>query len=209
MRIFICSTCFDLIDLRAELEEFFRATGANPALSDSPTSDFEVLPDQNSIETCLANVRSCDQFIIILSQRYGPTLSRAGFGDVSATHLEYREAVKQGKSIRMYVRDRLEGDYATWKNNPQKADLQLSWCKDEKDWKIFELLQEHRGLVERKAPNNWLWTFRNSIELIVSRTESKDRSISNGPGGLGTNLNYKPPSPIRFPRAIASRIVVN
>jgi hypothetical protein len=35
MRVFVCSTCFDLIDLRAELEHFFREAGMEPVLSDS------------------------------------------------------------------------------------------------------------------------------------------------------------------------------
>ena len=95
MRIFISSTCYDLVDLRAELETFFKNAGMEPVLSDSLTSDFQVSPDANSIETCLANVRTCDQFIIILSNRYGPTLGKAGHVDVSATHLEYLEAKRQ------------------------------------------------------------------------------------------------------------------
>src|SRR5260370_30298199 len=107
MRVFICSTCYDLLDIRAELEELFRTGGIVPILSDSMSSDFQVRPDQNSIETCLANVRSCDEFVIILSARYGPSLASAGFDDISATHLEYREAVVAGKSIRMYVREPL------------------------------------------------------------------------------------------------------
>src|SRR5262249_10183540 len=111
MRVFISSTCYDLIDLRAELEVLFDEAGVTSLLSDSLTSDFQVLPDRNSIETCLENVRQCDVFLIILSSRYGRSLAKAGFDDVSATHLEYREARKHKKPIWMYARDRLMGDY--------------------------------------------------------------------------------------------------
>jgi hypothetical protein len=164
MRVFISSTCYDLIDLRAELEVFFRSAGVEPVLSDSLTSDFQVLSDQNSIETCLANVRSCDEFLIILSNRYGPSLAKAGLNDFSATHLEYNEAVAAKKPVRMFVRDRLEGDYSTWRQNSTKTDLRLSWCKKE-DWRLFELLKIHRDLSETDAKSNWFWTFRNSVEL--------------------------------------------
>lgn len=164
MRVFISSTCYDLTDLRAELEAYFKGAGVEPVLSDSLTSDFQVTPDANSIETCLANVRTCDHFIIILSNRYGPSLKDAGFADVSATHLEYLEAKKAGIPIHMYVRDRLEADYAIWKANGAKPGLKLSWSRSEKDWPIFTLLEEHRKLQEAGG-NNWLWTFRNSVEL--------------------------------------------
>ena len=76
MRVFISSTCYDLIDLRAELEAFFRSAGIEPIMSDSLDSEFQVLQRQNSIETCLANVREADVFVIILSSRYGGFLIR-------------------------------------------------------------------------------------------------------------------------------------
>ena len=50
MNVFISSTCYDLIDLRSELEDFFRQSGLIPVLSDSLSSEFQVLPDRNSID---------------------------------------------------------------------------------------------------------------------------------------------------------------
>ena len=164
MRVFISSTCFDLLDLRAELEVFFKSAGVEPVMSDSLTSDFQVSQERNSIETCLANVRTCEHFIIILSNRYGPTLEKAGYNAVSATHLEYLEARKNNIPVHMYVRDRLEADYAIWKSNAEKSNLNLAWCKSQKDWKIFEFIEAHRKLTE-VGGNNWFWIFRNSIEL--------------------------------------------
>jgi hypothetical protein len=165
MRVFICSTCYDLIDLRAELERFFLEAGIEPILSDSLNSEFQVMPDRNSIETCLANVRGCDEFVIILSNRYGPSLAAVGFDDISATHLEYKEAVRSGKRISMFVRDRLEADYNIWKSNGRNPELKLLWCKELNDRKIFNLLEEHRTLVNGSGQNNWIWPFRDSIEL--------------------------------------------
>ena len=164
MRVFISSTCYDLIDIRAELEDCFKTAGVQPILSDSLDSDFQVSPDANSIETCLANVRSCECFVIILSKRYGPPLKGAPYGGVSATHLEYLEARRCGLPIRMYVRDRLEADYALWKANGAKTDLKLSWCDRPQDLPILKLLEDHRALKDRDG-SNWIWTFRNSVEL--------------------------------------------
>ena len=165
MRVFICSTCYDLVDLRAELEIIFREAGAEVLLSESMSSEFQVLQDRNSIETCLANVRSCDEFVIILSNRYGPSLANSGYEDISATHLEYREAVKHKKKIRMFVRDRLEADYALWKCNAKDLKLELTWCKEQKDRKIFTILEEHRKLAKESTNNNWIWIYRDSVEV--------------------------------------------
>jgi len=71
MRVFISSSVYDLIDIRAELAEQLRAIGITPVLSDDKLSDFRVQHDVNSIETCLVNVDSCDEFLLILDQRMG------------------------------------------------------------------------------------------------------------------------------------------
>jgi hypothetical protein len=92
MRVFISSTAYDLLDVRAELASMLRSIGITPVLSDDKLSAFEVQPDKNSIETCLVNLRACDEAIFLLDRRYGSSLKGAGFDDVSATHLEYQTA---------------------------------------------------------------------------------------------------------------------
>src|ERR1700678_3077653 len=95
MKVFIGSTVFDLLDIRGELADFLRSIDIVPILSDDKLSDFVVQHDTNSIETCLVNVDSADEIILVLDERYGPRLGAYGFDDVSATHLEYRRALKK------------------------------------------------------------------------------------------------------------------
>lgn len=160
---FISSTCYDLIDIRAEVEAEFRKMRLSPILSDRPTSEFLVAPDANSIENCLANLRRADYVVFILSQRYGPSLAKAVYDDISSTHLEYREARRLKKPIYMYVRDRLEADAALNKKNWGSA-LRFGWVNDNSE-QLFGLLDEHRKLVKKSSGSNWLWTFRDSVEL--------------------------------------------
>ena len=165
-RVFVCSTCYDLIDLRAELEQEIRDLGLAPLMSDRASTEFGAEPDVNSIESCLANVRSADVFVMILSQRYGPSLEKAGYKPISATHLEYKEARDSGKPIHVYVRDRLEADYAIWKRNRERegGPVNLAWVK-KGDEGIFQLLEEHRELRGDASESNWFWTFTDSVDL--------------------------------------------
>lgn len=68
MKVFVSSTCYDLIDLRLELAEEHRATGCRPMLSDERASDFEVsgAAGENSIQTRLNNVRQSDAVVVVL-----------------------------------------------------------------------------------------------------------------------------------------------
>lgn len=163
MRVFVSSTCYDLIDIRADIAEDLRQLGVSVLLSDDKLSDFDVLPNLNSIESCLANVRSCDEFLIVLDRRYGPSLSGTGYDDISATHLEYRTAVDLNIPVRMYVRDRLDAEARIWRTNKKNPPL-LNWV-DQKDWKIFDVLTEHTKLTKEASSNNWRHIFTNSVDL--------------------------------------------
>ena len=174
--VFVASTCYDLIDARAELEAHIRSLGLTPVLSERATSEFEVSPDANSIETCLANVARCDAFVIVLSQRYGPRLGECDFPDESATHLEYHEAKRLKKPIHMYVRDRLESDYSIWKRNKFR-DVALTWVSRD-NMGVLKLLHEHRQLSARSKGSNWVSVFRDSTDL--KETITKDLKAMSG-----------------------------
>ena len=165
MRIFLSSTVYDLIDVRAELYELFKEMGMDPIMSDVPDSNFEVLTDKNSIETCLINVDKSDFVVIVLSQRYGPSLAKAGFGDYSATHLEYLRALENRKPVYMYIRDRLAADYAIWRKAKNKEEIASFAWVDRRNVKLFELLKQHSKLSKKRPSSNWYKTFRDSFEL--------------------------------------------
>lgn len=162
-RIFISSTCYDLIDARAELEDFLKKQGFTVILSDSLESEFQIEPSKNSIETCLSNVRNSDCLIIILSQRYGPVLHVID-SNKSATHLEYLEAKNQGLPIFMYVRDRLDAEYNLWRKNKDHNDINFVWCKDKDFNLLFSFIDDHQNLT-KDGQSNWYWSFRNTPDL--------------------------------------------
>ncbi len=164
MKVFISSTVYDLLDVRAELACELAALGISPVLSDDKLSDFKVDCNVNSIETCLVNVDACDAVILILDRRYGPKLGQFGFEDVSATHLEYRRAAASNKPVHFFVRDRLLADHTIWKRNKKKDEIELAWVES-KNHGLFDLLDEHMPLVSKKNGSNWIHTFTSSVDL--------------------------------------------
>ncbi len=173
MRVFVSSTCYDLLDARAEVERCLRDLGLTPILSDRPSSEFEVLPDVNSIETCLENVRRADAFVCLLSQRYGPSLRGAGYDDLSATHLEWKVAREAGRPIWLYARDRLLGEHAAWKRTG--SGFKPAWVKDVE---LLTFLDEHMRLAADVPASNWVWPFKDSVEL-TARLGFDFKSASN------------------------------
>lgn len=162
-KVFVSSTVYDLLDARSEVEALLKEMHLTPVLSESASASFQVTPDRNSIECCLANLRECETVILLLSQRYGSPLGFPEDPTLSATHLEYNEARRCKKRIFVYVRDRLEGEYNTFKANPDTA-LEFRWSADGRDG-LFRLLADHRRLIADSAKSNWFSIFRDSVEL--------------------------------------------
>jgi len=178
MRVFISSTVYDLIDVRAELAEQLRTLGITPVLSDDKLSGFSIQQhDINSIETCLVNVDSCDEVVLILDKRYGPTLEKVGYEKISATHLEYRRAIEKGIPVRVYVRDHLLADFTVWKRNKRSEAITLPWISETKDFKLFALLEEHAKLQADATTSNWYSTFTSSIDLKAAISKHFEKRI--------------------------------
>jgi hypothetical protein len=169
MKVFVSSTCCDLIDLRAELHDDLRDLGVEARFSDIKESDFE-LPNNavtNSIETCLINLRACNVVVVVLSQRYGPPLPEL-FDRLSAAHLEYREARKHELPCHVYIRDRLVADWTAWKRNGRTDDYRPTWAAPADMAALFGFIEEHQQLVRESGEadsNNWYWPFRSSVDL--------------------------------------------
>jgi hypothetical protein len=173
--VFVSSTCHDLVDLRAEVEEHLRALGLTPVMSDRLSAEFEVPGNRTSIETCLINVGKADVFICLLSQRYGPTLEAIGYPDKSATHIEW-DAARGGNGPRVlcYARDRLLGDWQVWKDNGRSTtNLRLRWTQDER---LLSFLDEIKSLGPKNL--NWVWPFRDSIELKARLAKDLARDVA-------------------------------
>ena len=179
MKIFISSTIYDLLDARSEIYEMLKTLGMTPVMSEIPESGFEIFTDKNTIETCLVNLDQSDHVVVILSQRYGASLEKFGFGDFSTTHLEYRRAIEGGKPIHMYVRDRLEADFTVWKKNKKDKSIRCAWV-DPESYKLFELLQEHSELTTSRPSGNWYKTYKDSVELKnIIKNDFKIPAASN------------------------------
>jgi hypothetical protein len=162
MKVFVSSTCYDLIDVRTELYEDLRDLGVSPMFSELKESEFRASTqaEVNSIETCLENVRSADEIIVILSQRYGRPIP--AYGDKSATHVEYLEAINQKKPIRFFIRDRLIADWSAWRAADEPAKPKTTWAKAEQAKRLFDFMSERKKLADI---NNWYWPYTTSFDL--------------------------------------------
>ena len=163
-KVFISSTVYDLIDIRREVEHLLREMNLDPILSGSNSSSFKIDDKVQSVECCLVNLRTCDTVIVILCQRYGSPIPGFEDGTLSATHLEYREAVSNNKRILFYVRDTLEAERASRRKN-KGPDYKPFWAHPDDFVPLLRFFEEHKKLSKDREHSNWVSTFTDSVDL--------------------------------------------
>lgn len=166
--VFISSTCYDLLDLRAELRRFLTENGFLVRLSDDPMSSFSVAPTSDSIESCLANVEAADLVVCVIDRRYGGVLKDGPHKGKSATHAEIDHArqLSPPKPVFFFMRDRAASDFAFIRDNDVQGKTR--WVEPENDnqrqlW--FRFVQSVSQLPKHENWSNWYDSFKDVVEL--------------------------------------------
>jgi hypothetical protein len=146
----ISSTCFDLGQVRADLEEFLTHLGYRPLLSEYDS--FPVEPDKDAIENCRARVeKDADILVLVIGGRYGSVDARS---NKSVTNLEFLTARAKGIPIYVFVERDVLANLSAWEANPSGD---FSHCVN--DPRVFEFVKEVRSK----------WTFEFHIVQDIIR----------------------------------------
>lgn len=119
MKIFLSSTCYDLVDVRAELERFLEQKGHELLLSDR--ANFPVDVGLHRHDVCINNVKLADLFILIVDGRFGAPYYKDK--NLSITWAEFNEALNTGLKIIPFVRKDVFNERQTYNHNKKKAML--------------------------------------------------------------------------------------
>lgn len=191
--VFVASTCYDLTDLRAELKVFLEKDGFVVRLSDDWDSGFRVNPAVDSIESCLENLRTSDVTVFIFDRRYGPEV-KGKCGDKSATHCEFDLAAElsaQGEmKILTFVRKRTLDELDQWRANPDAFTPR--WVEGKRYGKLFQLIQQVRGLHEAEGRSNWIDDFNTSVDLREKVRKRLRDALRPGQAGLAAAKQRAP-----------------
>jgi len=150
--VFLSSTCYDLSQVRKDLESFIESMGLLPILSES--SSFPVNPNIDAIENCLTIVKEkADIFILVVGGRYG---SKTENGK-SVTNLEYLEAKVKDIPCYVFVQKPVLTALPIWRKN---RSCDFSEIVD--STRLFEFVN---SLYDSKE-KNWVFHFESAQDII-------------------------------------------
>lgn len=160
-KVFISSTCFDLSEIREQLQKFVRSFGFDPVLSEF--GDIFYHPDLHTHDACIYEVSNCQLFILIIGGRFGGHYTSDK--TKSITNAEYDAAKKQRIPIFTYVRKGVLSSHHVYKQNKDKDFVNHidypSIEKKEHAIEIFKFIDE----VRRAPTNNSIEGFDKFIDI--------------------------------------------
>lgn len=172
--IFISSTDYNLIDLRAELAKYLSDLGYRPILSSSD-GFHDNSPDLEPWESCLQVLQSAYVMVLVIDGKYGDTFEWKNFSSiigerkVSPTHAEYILAHKTKMRMLVFVRKELLTYYQTYRtaiknSKGDKAKAKESLAISLPKHIAFETL-EFIEEVKTTRPIPWIKPFENVTEI--------------------------------------------
>lgn len=155
MKIFLSSTCYDLVDIRAELERFLKSKGHELLLSDRATFPVELGVHRHDV--CINNVQQCDLFIIIVDGRFGAPYYKDK--NYSITWAEFNEAIRTERKIIPFVRKDVFNERQSYHHNLKKGNPFEPFFAD--TTRVFDLIDD----IQKHEGGFWIEQFENSVEI--------------------------------------------
>ncbi|SKC12553.1 DUF4062 domain-containing protein [Dyadobacter psychrophilus] len=151
VKIFVSSTCLDLVQIRSSLQQFIVDAGHQSILSEY--FNFPIDPSDDTIENCIRNVGLADILILIVGSRYG-YVTKTG---KSITEQEYLSARTRGIPIYIFVSKILIDNLPKW-----KLDKGADFMAIVESTKVFEFIEELR-----EKNGDWCFPYE-SVEEITA-----------------------------------------
>ena len=179
MKVFLSSTCYDLRDLRAEIEAFFKAKpGTTTFLSDR--TNFPVNAGKHRHDVCIENVANCDLFILVIDKRFGASYYKDA--NISITWAEFNMAVESKCQICVFIRTEIWIERQIYKNNlGNNITIAPSFVDNTKTFEFIDKIQSHEKGI-------WIDFFENSVQ-IKERLQNLQSTNHSPLTGVVVNIN--------------------
>jgi len=169
-RVFVSSTCYDLHQVRRDLEAFIEGLGYEPVLSDSKR--LSIPPGLNNIEACKWLVRESDLLVLVIGGRYGS----ADETGKSITNIEYETAFEEGMPIYTFVEKDVwtqRDSYRRLREMVESGSLLADKLKEAlggriEDPRVFTFIDQ----VASATRDSWIREFTAAVDIIESLKSS-------------------------------------
>lgn len=197
LKVFVSSTCFDLKQIRRDLEAFIENMGYQPVLSDS--ADISIPPGLSPIEACKWLVKISDIFVLVIGGRYGTTDDEGK----SITNIEFDTASEKEMPVYVFVDNEIWTKRDTFQHLKDMvgvgdlAEDKLKKALGDKieDYRVFDFL-DHVSTFKKGV---WIYQFNECSDIINSLKNNFSllfKELLNKGKRAGVSLTHEKITPI-------------
>lgn len=142
-RVFISSTFYDLRQIRADLDSFIQRMGYDPVRNESGKITYG--KEQKLEEYCYREIASCDIVVAVIGGRFGSQSQQSAY---SVSQSEIRTAVKQEKTLFIFIEKGVHTEYQTYLKNKDIEDTRYHYVDHTK---IYAFIEEVLNLPKNNS----------------------------------------------------------
>jgi hypothetical protein len=159
-RVFLCSTFFDLRQIREDLERFIRELGYEPVRHEAGQIPYG---KKESLEaSAYREVELCDVLVAVVGGRFGTeSVDTPG---VSISQAEIKRALEKGVQVFIFVEKSTLAEYSTYLLNKETVGIKYQFADDKR---VFEFIEELHGLPR----NNAIFSFETAVDITTCLRE--------------------------------------
>ena len=141
-KVFISSTCYDLLQIRSDLQHFIQSFGYEAIASDKYNVPYNVKP--NLEEDCYSEIRNCDIVIGIIGGKYGSEAKNKDGKSISM--VEMLSAIDSKKQMYIFIDSNVDSEFYTYKKNIDK-EINYAHVDNIEIFKFIDKLRESPSIV--------------------------------------------------------------
>ncbi len=142
-KVFVSSTCYDLRQIRQDIEGFISSYGYTPILSERHGVTYNVT---NTLENdCYNELSQCDIVIGIIGGKFGSeSLDESGN---SITMNEMLHAITLNKQIYIFIERNVSTEYSTYCSNKDVKGFVPAFVDDVRIFQFIEKIKSHHNII--------------------------------------------------------------
>lgn len=141
-KVFISSTCYDLLQIRSDLKRFIEMCGYEAVLSETHNVTYNV--EATLEEDCYAEINYCDIIVGVIGGKFGSEAKDKDGKSVSMKEME--SAIKRKKQIYIFIDNNVKSEYDTYQKNIGK-DIEYPHVDNVEIFKFIQQLKKNPSIV--------------------------------------------------------------
>ncbi|GBG96263.1 DUF4062 domain-containing protein [Lactococcus termiticola] len=178
-KVFISSTFYDLIHVRADLENFVKSLGYEPIMHER--NGVAYTQDKSLEDSCYDEIANCDILICIIGNKFGTQSEDKG--NYSITMNELKTAVNQKKKVYLFVQADVYTENKTYQLNKDTESFKTYYADDIKIHQFITDINNETNLpmesfkevadIINALKNQFAGLFQRLIQQSATPTDSK------------------------------------